>query len=258
MKPTQTILQLLVGLFLSLILMLFDSMGKLGGVRLVVEGIVKPGVVVLGKVSDVVRFGGGYITFVRVGSQRLGDLEKQVVDLQRRLTAAEISNIESDGLKQVLSSASAENYTPAIVYITGKSMFIENHDFSPGQLVVSPEKAVVGVIDSSGKWLSRVKLLTDVDSKLAALVLLPDGRKADGEIRGEFGGKINIHRVLSAVDLVKGEAIVTQGDSGRTPPGILIGWIGEQQSKDESSVYQEAPITWAVNPDKLNVVLVIK
>lgn len=93
----------------------------------------------------------------------------------------------------------------------------------PGLAVLAPG-GVVGRITEVGRAASRVLLLTDNDSGIAAIV---QRSRAGGVVQGarDLGCQMNYLR--RDVDVEVGDRVVTSGLDGIFPKGILIGTISD-------------------------------
>jgi rod shape-determining protein MreC len=90
-----------------------------------------------------------------------------------------------------------------------------------GLAVLAPG-GVVGRVTELGRTASRVMLLTDNDSGIAAIV---QRSRAAGIVQGTRDGGCRMNYLRRDVDVAVGDRVVTSGLDGIFPKGILIGEI---------------------------------
>ncbi len=272
MKSSSLIFHFLIGLFFSLLIMLFDSFSWMGWIRGGIETVFRPETRTLSLAS-------AGINRLIVSARYLASGPARIADLERRLIAAENFAIASARNQEKLESSRVLGWaddrgfslSPAKVLSSGSQLIIE---ISPDnkcltfasqqtsdicKVVLSPDGALVGSVAQVGRWSARVKLLTDSQSQIPAAVLKPDKQKLTaGVLVGAFGAALTLEKVLTEFDLQPDLAVVTSGQDDRFPPDLLIGWIGKTVSKQESSVYQTAQVVPAANPSQLKTVFIIE
>lgn len=180
--------------------------------------------------------------FLKSGPARIADLERRLVVAEQN-AASSARRDGSRGDSNVLgASEQIENGSTAVVLSAGEGgLVIENHSFRPGDVVMTPETALVGIVERAGVWSARVTRPSDSVSRVRVMVESSDGSiVSEGEVYGEFGGSIVLDRVVTAAELSPNQRVVTSGDDDAAPAGLLIGWIGRVIEKNPSSVYQRA------------------
>ncbi|MCG8443525.1 MAG: rod shape-determining protein MreC [Caulobacterales bacterium] len=90
---------------------------------------------------------------------------------------------------------------------------------APGQAVVS-ERGLVGRVVASGRQASRVLLLTDLNSRIPVLVERTDDRAI---LAGDNAERPRLDFLPAGHGLVSGDRIVTSGDGGQFPRGLIVG-----------------------------------
>ncbi len=88
-----------------------------------------------------------------------------------------------------------------------------------GQPVLS-EHGVVGRVVGAGRQVSRVLLLTDVDSRTPVLV---DRTNARAILTGDGGGAPRLEYLRGASPVKEGDVVLTSGDGGVYPRGLPVG-----------------------------------
>lgn len=272
MESSKTVFTFCFGLFLSFVMMFADQLGWMGWLRGSVELLMRPEIQTLSSLIQDVRTVSDEIAFARTGQDTVRVLSSRLTTLQAQLLLSQKEKEQGQALSKILSShvprMILEGATPTHVISASRWMTIENQGFSAGEVVLSPEGGFVGIIDQVGRWTARVKLPTDPDSAIPVLIVptktsFGDGVKPstgniDGMLAGTFGGAMKVERVLTSVEVMEGQVVVTKGSDQAIPPGLLIGWTKRQPDKQESAVYQSARVDWAVNPQTLTVVVVVR
>lgn len=252
MNNSKIISQFLITIFTSLLFMLFDTFALLNWFRAGLEIISRPQVRLNNYLDQRISFTYETIRFMHSGPARIADLE-------RRLAVSEQKNV-NDQISQVLGiSDNTNNYhsLPAEVLTASPNLVVANHDFKIGDVIISSEGTLVGTISEVGKWFAKVRTIADSGSQFQIAVIDNGQRIASGVLVGKFGGDIYIDKILTQIELQPGQTVVTSGADDKTPPNILVGWIGKDITKEESSVYQTAKVEPAAKINSLKTVLVI-
>lgn len=259
MRLSKTLFVATVGVFLSLGLMLFDSFGKLSWLRGGTETLFGP------ELKTVFFISGKYNSLTQAvrsafsKNQESKNILNKLAGFEGKALETEKLRRENEDLRKILGAEKISDLKlePAdILAFSSQSLIVNKSRAVPGQAAVSPEMAILGMAESSGKWNSSVKLLTDPSAKISVKILLPDKISAAGEVVGEFGGRIALEKVLTSVELSPGLAAFTSGIDG-LPPNLLVGWVGDEIQKTESAVYQKAYIRPAANPASLKTIFFI-
>lgn len=120
-----------------------------------------------------------------------------------------------------------------------------------GLPVVVPEGVVGRIIRCSARQ-SRVLLITDASSAMAALI---QRSRARAICRGR-GQSLTLDFALAREDIVTGDRIITSGNGGIFPKGLTIGTVSLVQA-NELDLFQTVVVTPAVNLSRLEEVLVL-
>lgn len=244
MQLSKTLFVLTVGLFLSLGLMLFDSLGKLSWLRGGIETLSGP------ELKTVQFISGKYNFLENIVKNALGKSgeSKNLIDrlsgLEVNLLETEKLRRENEDLRQVLGAGKISGLKlepAAVLAFNNQSLIVAKNQAIAGQAIVDSRVALLGVSGNTGKWNSAVKLLTDPSSRISVKIILSGQDSALGETAGEFGGRIALEKILTSVDLKDGQPVFTNGTDG-LPPDLLIGWVGDEIHKTESAVFQKAYI----------------
>ncbi len=121
-----------------------------------------------------------------------------------------------------------------------------------GMAVLSVQ-GIVGQIMESSENFSRVLLLTDPNSAVAALIQRTRARGIVGGL-GPSGCRLKyLHR---SEDVEKGDLVLSSGLDGIYPKGTLIGTVTDVKKK-ESDLFQHVTLQLSVDIHKLEEVIVL-
>ena len=115
-------------------------------------------------------------------------------------------------------------------------------------------QGVVGRVHGVTAGTADVLLLVDRNSAVAARV---ERSRARATVRGTGGPDLcRLDYALRADDLIEGDALVTSGTDGVFPRGLPLGKVTHLR-RQPYGLYQTAEVTPAVDPAKLEEVLVV-
>jgi rod shape-determining protein MreC len=118
--------------------------------------------------------------------------------------------------------------------------------------VVTP-KGLVGHVVATAPYASKVLLITDANSSVAALV---QRTRANTIIKGQSSDRLKVRYLSRSEDVAFGDLVVTSGLGGIFPKGVVIGAI-EKVSKEDFGIYQDAQILPAVDLDQIEEVALV-
>jgi len=120
--------------------------------------------------------------------------------------------------------------------------------------VISSEKALVGRTTEVMADFSKVMLITNKESLVAALI---EGGRSEGLVKKSEEGKLFMDFIPRNEKLKIDERVLTSGMDTIYPRGILIGKI-EKIDLSQNQLFQKITITPAVDFSKLEEVFIIK
>lgn len=124
---------------------------------------------------------------------------------------------------------------------------------SPGDAILDEAGSLLGIVSEVQTNSSKFFLITDgmvkIDAKIQNIGAL-------GIVRGSHNLGLSLDLISQDVKLTAGDRIVTSGLTGTMPAGILLGYVGEQQSGG-SELFQKATIVPAANLRSFRSVLVV-
>jgi rod shape-determining protein MreC len=127
------------------------------------------------------------------------------------------------------------------------------HGVKKGDPVVGAGAGLVGRVAEVGPRTSKVQLLTDGDSSVAALL---QTSRVTGLVVGQPDGSLRMRYIPQGEEIEVGDIVLTSGLGGVMPKGLVVGEVAEVQGKDYE-LHQEAVVQPAVDFQRLELVLVI-
>ena len=183
-------------------------------------------------------------------------LELENARLKKLQRIAESLEVENRQLRTVLGAVIPQEWdaiTARVIAVPGgnftHSMIVEhgaNHVIARGSAVVTAE-GLVGYIISSGKYFSRILLLSDVNSRIP--VILSDS-SWPGLAVGKNGITLELDFLPAESEPSLNETVVTSGHGGLLPAGIPVGRVS-------SITKQQVLMTPSVELRKLSFVTIL-
>ncbi|MFH1856892.1 MAG: rod shape-determining protein MreC [Candidatus Omnitrophota bacterium] len=121
------------------------------------------------------------------------------------------------------------------------------------EMPVITSAGLVGWIKSAGLGSSQVMLITDINSKVAALI---QDTRWDGIAEGTSANKCRLKFIETEAEVKTGQVVVTSGLSSIIPKGIMIGTVSGV-SEERGQVEKSIGIKPSVDFDRLEEVLCI-
>lgn len=134
--------------------------------------------------------------------------------------------------------------------------------------VISPDGAVVGRVVDVAPWTSLVQLITD---PLAGAGGRLQSSRATGLVVGADGPLLQLRYVDSLTTVQRGEQVLTSGDEGIYPAGLLIGHVVDTAigapvpdlpsvplAREQGALFLDVTVRPAVAVDRLETVLVLQ
>lgn len=114
----------------------------------------------------------------------------------------------------------------------------------------------LGLVTAVSPKTSKIKLLTDPDSKIAAFSINKQG-KAKGVVTGQFSTEAVMDKILHDELIEKGDLVYSEGTEGFLPRGLILGRVVEVLNK-QNDVFKEAKIKPIFDTRDLELVFLIK
>lgn len=231
----------------SLVLVGLDRLGWLNWAKKLTEVVVMP---VRGGFTHVATGVGGAIAPLRYsfqGARRVADLERQLAEVSVDAAKAVALEKENSSLRELVKAVPDPElgYQPLRVVGRGDQWLLAGGGqvgVKAGQVVVSPQKTLVGVVAQADAFIARVRLVADPGSVLAAMT---EGG-AVGKLTGSTTGQVVLGDVVQKDPLEVGMRILTRGSEG-VPAGIVVGVVGEVR-QIPSEVYKSAIVKPLFSP----------
>ncbi len=216
------------------------------------------------KVSDFF----GYFSNVDKLRNEIENLKIENAQLQNKLDKAELSSLETDELRKLLSLKEAYpemEFEAAQVIARDPSNWYNTFVIDKGavdgiatnQPVVSEDKTLVGRISEVGTTWARVITLNDPGHSAGAEVVRSgEYGIVDGDSTVSGNGTFKLSFISKNANIIVGDRIVTSGLGGIYPRGLTIGKVLEIRP-DLQGISQYAVITPEANIEKLRTVLVM-
>jgi rod shape-determining protein MreC len=119
-------------------------------------------------------------------------------------------------------------------------------------VIVGGGRLVGRIAEVRPRW-SKVQLLIDPGSQVNGVV---QGSRAAGLITGQPDGTLSLEQVSQSEQVNVGDTVVTSGQGGLLPKGLIVGQVTEVEQRD-IDLYQRATLRPAVEYRRLDIVLVI-
>jgi rod shape-determining protein MreC len=181
---------------------------------------------------------------------RLSEVERENGDLRKYFQfAQERPGLELRGAQIVgrVIGEESTNFLDFILLDLGQV-----HGIQVGMPVVT-DQGLVGRISQVNNSISKVLLITDVNSAVNALL---QSSRAPGIIRGSPEDTLVMDFIPQGVGISVGEAVLTNGLGGRFPKSIPIGQVVEVRQRD-IDIVQQAVVRPQVDFSSLELVAVV-
>jgi len=192
------------------------------------------------------------------------ELRKDNLELETELTNLKETDRENKALREALQITERGQILIDRAFVVGKGVqgpqdwILINrgskHGVEENMAVVSKEMALVGRVAEVMSSFSKVMLITNKDSIVAAII---EGERNEGLVRREEKGKLFMDFIPRTEKLEIKERIITSGMDEIFPREILIGKI-EDIDFSQNQLFQKIYITPAVNFSKLEEVFIVK
>jgi rod shape-determining protein MreC len=121
-----------------------------------------------------------------------------------------------------------------------------------GQPVLGPGATLVGVVIAADEHRGRVRLLTDGDSAIAALL---QSSRTQASLAGT-GHALRLDLVPSAAPTTAGEIVLSSALGGLLPPGLLAGRVAHVETRTEE-LFARIQVEPLVDFNRLEQVLIL-
>lgn len=206
---------------------------------------------------------GGWMTGLGVSRTDYNALKAANLDLKQRLAALEEAKLENDRIRQLVDFAKAQDLPTVGARVIGRptdsrqrTIMIDRGTTSGvarGDAVIAAG-GLVGQVDEVTPWNAQVRLITDSDSGVAALV---QRTRANGIVRGTLDGPLQLDFVDKKLAPVVGDVLLTSGLGGTYPKGIVIGEV-TTVATPQTDLFPVISVASRVDISRIEEVLILK
>lgn len=182
---------------------------------------------------------------LRTRNVELEEAAKDTERLQELLDLRSSYNLQSESSRII--SGSSDSWSRSVTIDKG-----ENSGITDNMPVVS-SVGVIGQIVDTGPSTATVRLITDEDSSVAAMV---QSSRAHGMLRGSVSGELHLDLVSTDLDVEVGDVVITSGLGGVFPKGLPLGMVTAVESAD-GALYYTITVEPFAHADSLEEVLVV-
>ncbi len=213
-----------------------------------------------GIVDSTTGIWGNYLWLVDARKRNL-ELEQENRQMQSQLRQVQEVSLQNERLRKLLAfvddldrpalpaqviGEDASNWARTIIIDKGTQAGLRNG------LPVVAAQGVVGRIIKTAPASSRVLLVTDASSAVAALI---QRTRTRGVARGR-GDNLSVEYALRNADIQIGDLLVTSGMGGVFPKGLPLGLV-ESVEKDQFGLFQQVKAAPTIDFSLLEEVMVI-
>jgi rod shape-determining protein MreC len=237
--------------------------GPIHGARRVVVAVSQPFAVSGTWVTTPFRVVGGWFAGLGVDKAGYAALQQQNLELKQRLAALQEAQLQNDRIRALVDFAKAQNLPTVGANITGRptdslqrTILIDRGSSSGvarGDSVIA-SGGLVGQVVEVTPWNAQVRLITDSESGVAALV---QRTRANGIVRGTLEGPLSLEFMEKKSAPVVGDVILTSGLGGVYPKGIVVGEV-TSVATPSTDLYPVITVASRVDIEHIEEVLVIK
>ncbi len=122
----------------------------------------------------------------------------------------------------------------------------------PGQPVMGAGATLVGIVTEVDAGRARVRLITDRESAIAAIL---QSSRAAGSLVGT-GDELHLDFVPVEQQVAVGDVVLSSALGGLLPPGLLVGRVAEVKTRGQE-LFQDITVAPLANLDRVEQVLVM-
>lgn len=208
------------------------------------------------------------VTEILLNAGRIGELSRENAALRQELaqTQAEVAALREERRADEQSSALdlaagrlGSRVTASVLLrdpAPGRQTLLVGRGRADGvrvgQPVLGPGATLVGVVTAVDEHRGRVRLLTDGESAIAALL---QASRVQASLIGT-GDALRLDLVPSAAPITTGEIVLSSALGGLLPPGLLVGRVARVEARSEE-LFARIVVEPLVDFDRLEQVLIL-
>ncbi len=190
-------------------------------------------------------------------------LRAQLAQLENEITTYREALIENRRLKQLLDIKDTAPWKSVVAHVVGTDIAswravitidAGKKDGIDVDMPVLCQGGLLGRVIESSMAFSKVMLITDYHSRIAALV---QRNRARGIVKGEGARGCVLDYVKKGVDIQVGDIILTSGLDGVFPKGLLVGKVKLVGPGDKSDLFQYIAIEPTARINEAEEVIVL-
>ncbi len=181
---------------------------------------------------------------------------------------SEISNLreakkENESLRQLLQFEKPKDFALKEAAIIGKSidsisryLIIDKGSgdgIKKGDIAIASNGILAGRVSEAAFAFSKIKIITSSDSAIASLV---QETRTAGIVKGQFNISLMMDMINPGDEIKVGDHIITSGQDGELPKGLLIGKVSEVMSVT-GNIFKTAAIDSILNFDELESIYIL-
>ncbi len=200
---------------------------------------------------------------VREARQENEILKARLAQLQTEITRYREALIENRRLRQLLDVKRHLNGKTVLAHIVGCDLAPwravatidrgKRDGLMPDMPVLS-QGGVIGRITETSMSFSRVMLITDYQSRIAAII---QRNRARGLLAGHGPDGCSLEYVEKGVDVEPGDIVITSGMDAVFQKGLLLGKVVSVKASAQSNLFQEIKVEPFSDVGKTEEVLVL-
>ena len=175
----------------------------------------------------------------------LEESEQTAKRLQDLLNLKDSYSLQSTGARII--SASTDSWSSTVTINSGSASGL-----TVGMPVMA-SNGVIGQIVECGATSSTVRLLTDENSSVSAMI---QSSRAQGMLKGSATGQVTLDMIASDQEVSVGDVVVTSGLGGVFPKGLPLGKVTNVE-KAAGSLYLQITVEVFAGTENFEEVLVI-
>lgn len=204
-----------------------------------------------------------YIQELIVARSENKKLKEQLAMQKLDISLVEELRRENERLRDLLTFSQSKSFDYLVAQVIAvdpsayfKTMVLDRgtSDGVERDMPVVSTQGVIGRVLEVSRWTSKVLLLTDINSRIDAVVQRSRARTI---VAGSIDGGLRLQYLPRRQNLQEGDVLVTSGLAGRYPPGFYIGTI-ETIEKNANFVLEEASLEASVDFDTVEEVFIVK
>lgn len=177
-------------------------------------------------------------------------LQSEIRDLN--ITRQEEDFLQDKGYAGIVARVigrTSDSLHEEIIINTGTDKGLEN-----GYAIVAQNGFLIGKITESHKYISKVRLLVDRQSEVAAVV--QNETNSPGLVTGQHGLSLKMQLIPQNEIITRDQIVITSGLESNIPRGLIIGQISST-ALNPGDIFQNAVIISPIRFNQLQIVTII-